>query len=230
MLRPSRRLTDETVCRWHECRGCDIRDLPGPQSLRVDLIRECRESPSAMEGLRRIAARFDYDRSLARTTDDEICARITWLFSSGQLRICGVRHPMYEPPVAASRPAPPPARPVRKWVEPPPPAPVVMEESTFASSVEALSLAQILKDAAKLGIPFCEECEKARQAKPVRKSVEPPPPAAAPAVVEESTFSPSVEVTALAQVLKNAAKLGVPFCEECEKANAARRREPEVTT
>ena len=105
----------------------------------------------------------------------------------------------------------------------------MLEESTFSSTVEALALARILKGAAEQGIPFCEECEKARQAKPVRKSVEPPPPAAAPALVEESTCSPSVEVTALVQVLKNAAKRGVPFCEECEKADAARRREPEVT-
>ena len=61
--------------------------------------------------------------------------------------------------------APPPPKPARRWVEPPPPAPPApSEDATFTPNLDAAALAKVLRDAAQAGVPFCEECEKARQA------------------------------------------------------------------
>ncbi len=58
----------------------------------------------------------------------------------------------------------------------------------------------------------------------------PPPPAAAPraaaaapASAAETTFGAELDVAAMVAVLVQAAQDGVPFCEECARAAAARR-------
>ncbi|HEX3344806.1 MAG TPA: hypothetical protein VHS09_09555 [Polyangiaceae bacterium] len=60
----------------------------------------------------------------------------------------------------------------------------------------------VMKDAARDGVPFCEECEKARLASE----------AAAP-----EPFA-GTDTAAQAAAMRSAAEDGLPFCEECEKA------------
>jgi len=74
--------------------------------------------------------------------------------------------------------------------------------STFPPDVDAAAIARALQDAAKDGVPFCEECMKA-------------------ALSEYSTFPSSFDAEAVAESLIRAAKEGVPFCEECMKALSA---------
>lgn len=50
-----------------------------------------------------------------------------------------------------------------------------------------------------------------------------PRPVAAP-VAEPPTFLPNADLLAIAEAQKEAAKMGVPFCEECMKAKLARDR------
>jgi type VI secretion system secreted protein VgrG len=54
------------------------------------------------------------------------------------------------------RTAPPPAA-AGKTVAP------QQEYATFPKNADAVAIAQVLQDAAKSGVPFCEECEKAKQ-------------------------------------------------------------------
>jgi hypothetical protein len=87
-------------------------------------------------------------------------------------------------------------------VAPSAPTPPTPGYSTFPPGLDALAVAQVLKDAARDGVPFCEECMKS-------------------AMQEYSTFPASLDASAVAQVLKDAARDGVPFCEECMQAQSA---------
>jgi hypothetical protein len=97
----------------------------------------------------------------------------------------------------------------------PSPAPEPAEESTLGPNIDPECQAQALKDAAEDGSPFCEECEKAAQAKikatnAAREAAKPAPPP-----------DPQIDEILQAQALKDAARKGAPFCEECEKAKQA---------
>ncbi len=82
------------------------------------------------------------------------------------------------------------------------------------TSLDADAQADALEQAAAAGVPFCEECEKARLAAAG---------AAAQDAVEEkeSEETASLDAAAQADTMRRAADDGVPFCEECEKAKAA---------
>ena len=110
------------------------------------------------------ALRYDDERLLVRATDEEVCARVAGLIASGYLRLCGTKTQVYRDEGVPLVKAPPVPKPARRWLEPPPPAPPApIEDSTFTPNLDAAALAKVLKDAARAGVPFCEECEKARR-------------------------------------------------------------------
>jgi hypothetical protein len=118
---------------------------------------------------------------------------------------------------AASKPAAPPAPPVG--------------EAMFSEAVDAELLATAMKEAARQGVPFCEECEKAKLANERRQAAKSAPalsakgPAAAlPADAAPVVFSEDTDAAATADAMKNAAQLGVPFCEECMKKELEAKR------
>ena len=59
-------------------------------------------------------------------------------------------------------------------------------------------------------------------AAPVAPRRSPAPVSSSPPTPQYSTFPPDVDAAAIARVLQDAAQDGVPFCEECMKAQAAR--------
>ena len=59
-------------------------------------------------------------------------------------------------------------------------------------------------------------------AAPVTPRRSPAPVSSSPPTPQYSTFPPDVDAAAIARVLQGAARDGVPFCEECMKAQAAR--------
>jgi uncharacterized protein len=89
---------------------------------------------------------------------------------------------------------------------PPPPgvAPAQPKQAPQPASAEQSSQAQTLREAAKDGTPFCEECHAAQKS--------PPPQAAPPPPVQPQAAG------AQAGALQGAAESGAPFCEECEAA------------
>ena len=58
-------------------------------------------------------------------------------------------------------------------------------------------------------------------AAPVAPRRSPAPVSSSPPTPQYSTFPPDVDAAAIARVLQDAARDGVPFCEECMKAQAA---------
>lgn len=143
-------------------------------------------------------------------------------------------------PVAPPPAAPPPRREPER--EPPPP-----EEATFPPDTDAKRIAEAKKEAARLGLPFCEECLKAEigSSRPVAPppptptSPAPPPPTPPPSAPpapanreaereppsqKADTFPPDTDASRIAEAKKEAARRGLPFCEECLKEELADER------
>jgi hypothetical protein len=98
----------------------------------------------------------------------------------------------------------------------PAPSPEPPQESTFGPNNDPECQAQSLRKAAEEGAPFCEECEKAAQAQ--RKAM-----VAGSSSEPARPQDPQVQTDEIAQAkaLKDAARKGSAFCEECEKARQA---------
>ena len=125
----------------------------------------------------------------------------------GKLRLVRIRHRV---PTALKPDTSPP---------PPPSAPAIVQPMRTAlpeAPPDISAQAQTLMDAARNGIPFCEEC--ARAAAGLLGVVQP-----AQAVQTALPALPA-EVSAQARTLMDAAKSGAPFCEECARAAEAAAR------
>jgi hypothetical protein len=90
-----------------------------------------------------------------------LTAWLTEQFENGALKILWRRR--YDFPGAATEPAPSP-RPPRHVATPSTPAAPSPVYSTFPADFDAAAAAQALREAAASGVPFCEECMKARAA------------------------------------------------------------------
>ena len=95
-------------------------------------------------------------------------------------------------------------------------------EPVETDSLDAAAQAETLRDAAAAGVPFCEECERARLAQQAAeqeaKEAEQEADEQAAASDDEAQ---ALDAAAQASVLQSAASSGAPFCEECEKAKQA---------
>jgi hypothetical protein len=117
---------------------------------------------------------------------------------------------------AANSNVPPTARVVVESVAPPPLArggvlyvPKAYEKVVDLSpDLDAVEMAQAMREAARMGVPFCEECTRAR----LRSAAKKPEPK--PSLEQQLIAEASVDA------LVKAAHAGVPFCEECAKAAA----------
>ena len=127
-----------------------------------DFLRAVARGRLAFAELRRLARSAD-NPDLSRYSDEQVLQRVGFLLVNGHLSVverlyhaysstatAGAASPAYEPPPAERQPA---------KREPPPPDP-----ETFSADVLQDDQAATLVNAARNGVPFCEECEKARLA------------------------------------------------------------------
>jgi hypothetical protein len=164
--------------------------------------------PAGLRALRRTLA------ALPAQSDSDVLEALAAALASSRLRVYA--RPRVRPVFARRDPIEAPVEPV---FDPPPVAPVSVEApppELPPEFLEPATQAQALREAAADGVPFCEECEKARRAQPSA-----PPPLAA-----ESEEVARVDAAAQAQALREAARAGLPFCEECEKARRAQPSAP----
>jgi hypothetical protein len=78
--------------------------------------------------------------------------------------------------------------------------PVAPVEEPLRDDLDQVAMAEVLREAAKEGVPFCEECEKAKRKR------QPPPDDVA-----------RLDQAEQAATLTRAAQMGTPFCEECAR-------------
>lgn len=166
-----------------------------------------KSNPAAMNTIRRMLG------TAPGESDEQLLEKLSRLVESGRVLI-GMHQSNYGGIIAGVDEAVPPEnRPA--MAQSSAPAPVV-EEETFPPTHDPVVQAAALRQAAKTGVPFCEECEKRKKAAAVNR-----PPAVA--VQEAPTFPTPLETAVQVQTLTRAAEMGVPFCEECvaQKGNAA---------
>lgn len=241
-------------------------DHPNPFRGRNDLalqwVRNFENDGAALAELRNLLGPV----GLRGWTNQQILEEVATKLSTGEFQVCAeLGHPINEaemvvvpadPAAAAMAQAealadePPPAEAAAAPAAAPAAEETLAEETaddpTFSENTDAAQLAQVLKQAAEDGTPFCEECEKkkaaakqkmqraaaAEAAAEAEEGVEEAPPAAPMALpdieierlLEDApTLSSNADPVAIARVLREASARGVPFCEECERARLARQ-------
>lgn len=175
------------------------------------LASQLRRSSEACSAMRRILA----PRVDAAHLDDKALVRtMLKLVENGSLILTWHSRRLYAPYVPDAEVPVEAPEPVSQRAE------VVEEEPEgFPENHDQAAQAQALQQAARTGAPFCEECEKARQAQLAQTQ-----PAPAPVVTttpiepaDPAQFPGNHDQDTQAQALETAAAEGVPFCEECEK-------------
>lgn len=211
---------------WHEAPQASYNPYgPGPaMDARLELMR-FKAHADALRRFREMLAGFDWGLPAAMLDDDEVIEQFAWRLQTGQIQMqyeIELRESSLPTElIAPAQPVdetPPKSAPVPE----PPPEP---EEPTFGPTAELAAIIGVLKKAAQAGTPFCEECAKAAAKKAAAAGPTPvfePRPLAKDE--EPSAFADNSDLILLAKMQKEAAELGVPFCEECAKAAAKRQK------
>jgi hypothetical protein len=149
--------------------------------------------------LRRLAAS---QLAGARLDDAELLDQLAGWIASGRIRIAVSSKIPLSTTGDEEAIAPAPELP---WDAPSPMEPVALvEEAMPPASTDMQLQAQALREAAREGVPFCEECEKLKKAK-------------------EADEAARLDQAAQAATLRRAAETGTPFCAECEKLAAEKK-------
>jgi hypothetical protein len=144
-------LSEETETRQCATREWAYRWLLG---FRGDAFR--------MREFRRLLASANY-RSLDRCDDDEVLKLLGSEIGSGRFLLVRSKPLLLAVAGGESEAAPAPGAAVtRPAPRPPSPAPV-FDEPTLPETADPIAIAAVMREAATLGLPFCEEC--ARQAR-----------------------------------------------------------------
>ena len=177
----------DTLCRAGECGGCEPLFANRDPALARLALTPALLHPGAMATLRRSAVELAGGAALDRLDDHAVLAVLSDAVAAGRLLLCraqagadpgadpgadasaegaqegpvdtgvalkqteAARAPTSAPRMAAA-PRPPP---------PPPPAP----PAPAPPEIDAAAQAATLREAARSGVPFCAECEKARAAR-----------------------------------------------------------------
>jgi hypothetical protein len=144
----------------------------------------------AIRTLREVFLNVVPSRSFSGQSDDEVIEQLAWMLMTRRLTVwkrpleglalsyVGVKRTSTPRPAPAAPPAPPPRA---------APAPPPKEDSNLDAAAQAAAL----REAARDGVPFCEECEKQRKAaRQEEQAAAPAPPPGAPP--EEVPAEPAV--------------------------------------
>jgi hypothetical protein len=174
----------------------------GAQSLRldVDAARRLLTSPAArstrMRELRSLLTARSASSAVSRMTDAEVVDLLAANIASRRLLV-------YAEVVRRETRG---YRAEEKLDEVLGPMAVEQAEEPAAEHLDVPEQVAVMQAAARDGVPFCEECEKARLEEEAAAAAPQPNPYA------------GTDVAAQSAVMSEAAATGAPFCEECEKA------------
>ncbi len=156
------------LCPWSQCAGCISPVRPGdPVSARQWLGRYIGDD-AAMARLRLLAGNADAEATPLSLDDQALADQLAARIASGAIRVCGARqapalYAVSSTPAAAAAPAAPspsPSSTAPAAAAPATPAPAAAD-TTFGSSMDPAAMAATLREAARDGVPFCEECARA---------------------------------------------------------------------
>jgi hypothetical protein len=92
--------------------------------------------------------------------DDQLLDRVVELLNTGRLNACMLERP---PVIVTTSPSAAPAFPLGSQREGRS-GEAVSDPNTFGNNIDAAAIAEGQREAARNGVPFCEECERRRQA------------------------------------------------------------------
>lgn len=191
------------------------RRRPGATPLRLNLHAARRllavpmRDPARMRRLRELLGHQSHGGQASQMTDAEVIERLATQITAHRLYVYveplrRATNTVAEQPQTeeALGPAPPPA-----------------VEEPADDTLDVPAQVAVMREAAREGKPFCEECEKARLE--AASGMGPVPALAAPAPTPASEPFADTDVAVQAATMRAAAQDGTPFCEQCEKARLA---------
>ena len=139
--------------------SCAFSSFPTVNAARL-FVQSVMREPGVPAFLRSLVARNHF--TFRPISDEQVVDQIAAMIFQGALRVRTGRFVwnscLPEPKPMEAPPPPPPA------VKPPPsPRADPESPSSFGDSVDFAALAAVMKEAAELGVPFCEECQKLQQ-------------------------------------------------------------------
>lgn len=178
----------DTLCRAGECEGCESLFANRDATLARLALTPALLHPGAMASLRRFAVVLAGGAALDRLDDHAVLAVLGEAVATGRLHLCRSQagaeasaEGSPESPVdfgVASKqteitgaPAPAPPAPRMAAAPRPPPPPPPAPPADAAPEIDAAAQAATLREAARSGVPFCEECERARAARAAHEAV-----------------------------------------------------------
>ncbi len=149
----------EGLCHWAERVGRELRVPTGDFSSARRWVAGLLADGAQVHALRaRIAALPGI--ALANSNDHQLAEQLVHAIVFGHLRVCATGAPRKLMRLA-SQPAPAAAAAST--------APATRRSAAAPASaasepeIDAVAMAQVLREAAETGVPFCEECERARR-------------------------------------------------------------------
>src|SRR5438552_8362414 len=91
MQHTARSLGDVSLCKRHECRGCEPLPQPTDRTSAEIWLRSHARDLSFMSRLRRIVAGEGFGAGLSRLSDDRVRAHVAQMLADGALLVCGRR-------------------------------------------------------------------------------------------------------------------------------------------
>lgn len=195
-----------------------LRRRPGATPLRLNLHSARRllavpmRDPARMRRLRELLGLQSHAGQASHMTDAEVVERLATQITAHRLYVYA--EPIRRATIAVAEQP--------QTEEALGPAPLPAAEEPVDDTLDVPAQVAVMREAAREGKPFCEECEKARLDAASAASGKAPLPALA-----ESAPTPAADpyadtdVAAQAATMRSAAQDGTPFCEECEKARLA---------
>ena len=140
---------------WYECKDCSKHSR---FSARLDVrlfLERLRLSQVAMDSLRRLIQQLK--DGLQITNDYRVLEQVAHMVATSELHVTRTRLDLgvaVDEPTEESAPPAPAAGPEPRSAPAPPPPP---QEPVFLANVDSVAIAQALAQAARSGVPFCEE-------------------------------------------------------------------------
>jgi hypothetical protein len=155
------------VCLWSACAGCTPAVRAGDPTAARRWVEQAMADPHAAQRLRHVAADLPEAAQPLRHDAAALVGALAAALVSGTIRACGAARPvtLYKPgelPQAAPAAAPPPAA-ARRAAAAAAAASPGAAEGTFDAALDTAAMVEALQQAARDGVPFCEECERERQ-------------------------------------------------------------------
>lgn len=166
MFRIHSRFDAIALCEWHECSGCPELPLGRNREATGRWLAQFLTDDARRSLLRDMVHVTGDGLGLGTVSTQQVVDQLVDCFASGRVRVCGKLgvqpHESAMNLVKAMAPPGPAPAPVARSSSVPAAAP---PEAATLPPIDAGAMAAVLVAAAEDGVPFCEICEKKKQAR-----------------------------------------------------------------